>query len=160
VSPCLPGDPIQYPHAIYVIWSYHSLLVSTDHCIGPLLSPVHLPRNPPDDDLVGGLNSLAPFLPQMKWVSLMNLVHQDNIPSPLLVTGRYPTTVATLSRRARDVVEDSFVRTSDMGLNHPSIISRLQDFGFRCRLTEARGSSHVHIHLFTTQFSVLMQCPL
>ena len=54
-------------------------------------------------------------------------------PPPLLHSYpiRYPTTVATLSRRARDVVEDSFERTSDQGRNHPSIISRLQDFGFR-----------------------------
>lgn len=43
----------------------------------------------------------------------------------------YPTTVATLSRRARDVVEQSFECTSDLGRGSPLIQSRLQDFGFR-----------------------------
>lgn len=43
----------------------------------------------------------------------------------------YPTTVATLSRRAREVVEQSFERTSDLGKASPLVSSRLQDFGFR-----------------------------
>ncbi|KAJ9525932.1 hypothetical protein QJQ45_009410 [Haematococcus lacustris] len=43
----------------------------------------------------------------------------------------YPTTVATLSRRARDVVEGSFRRTSDAGSDSPLVASRLHDFGFR-----------------------------
>jgi nicotinamide phosphoribosyltransferase len=38
----------------------------------------------------------------------------------------YPTTVATLSRRARDVVEASFERTSDQGAASPLVESRLQ----------------------------------
>lgn len=48
-------------------------------------------------------------------------------PRPRLATNRrYPTTVATLSRRARDVVEQSFERTSDQGRGSPLIESRLQ----------------------------------
>lgn len=43
----------------------------------------------------------------------------------------YPTTVATLSRRSRDVVEASFERTSDGGRGSPLVQSKLQDFGFR-----------------------------
>ncbi|KAG2489592.1 hypothetical protein HYH03_011873 [Edaphochlamys debaryana] len=43
----------------------------------------------------------------------------------------YPTTVATLSRRSRDVVEASFARTSDGGPASPLVQSRLVDFGFR-----------------------------
>lgn len=43
----------------------------------------------------------------------------------------YPTSVATLSRRARDVVEASFARTSDGGVGSPLVQSKLHDFGFR-----------------------------
>ncbi|KAG2442447.1 hypothetical protein HXX76_002533 [Chlamydomonas incerta] len=43
----------------------------------------------------------------------------------------YPTCVATLSRRARDVVEASFGRTSDGGAGSPLVQSKLHDFGFR-----------------------------
>lgn len=43
----------------------------------------------------------------------------------------YPTTVATLSRRSRDVIEHSFENTSELGKSSPLIDSRLQDFGFR-----------------------------
>jgi hypothetical protein len=39
---------------------------------------------------------------------------------------RYPSTVATLSRRARDVVEQAFMRTSDLGKASPLVSSRLQ----------------------------------
>ncbi len=51
-------------------------------------------------------------------------------PSPSHVS-RYPTTVATLSRRARDVVEAAFEATSDGGASSPLVPSRLHDFGFR-----------------------------
>ena len=43
----------------------------------------------------------------------------------------YPSTVATLSRRARDVIEASFERTVDGGAGSPLLASRLHDFGFR-----------------------------
>jgi len=43
----------------------------------------------------------------------------------------YPTTVATLSRRTRDVIEDFFKATTELSLQHPLIESRLHDFGFR-----------------------------
>ncbi|GLC38639.1 hypothetical protein PLESTB_000455100 [Pleodorina starrii] len=43
----------------------------------------------------------------------------------------YPTSVATLSRRSRDVVEASFARTSDGGPASPLVEGRLVDFGFR-----------------------------
>lgn len=44
----------------------------------------------------------------------------------LLTMVWYPTTVATLSRRARDVVEQAFARTSDQGADSPLVESRLQ----------------------------------
>lgn len=43
----------------------------------------------------------------------------------------YPTCVATLSRRSRDVVEAAFERTSEGGAASPLVGSRLVDFGFR-----------------------------
>lgn len=42
----------------------------------------------------------------------------------------YPTTVATLSRRTRDLVEEAFAQTVDDNM-HAYIESRLHDFGFR-----------------------------
>ena len=44
---------------------------------------------------------------------------------------RYPTTVATLSRRARDRIEAAFEQSVDEGRNSPFVGSRLHDFGFR-----------------------------
>lgn len=49
----------------------------------------------------------------------------------LLTQVWYPTCVATLSRRARDVIEASFDTTSDAGAASPLVTSRLHDFGFR-----------------------------
>jgi hypothetical protein len=43
----------------------------------------------------------------------------------------YPTTVATLSRRARDVIEEAFEHAADGGAQHPLVASRLHDFGMR-----------------------------
>lgn len=43
----------------------------------------------------------------------------------------YPCTVATLSRRARDVIEDAFTAAADEGAASPLLPSRLQDFGMR-----------------------------
>lgn len=45
--------------------------------------------------------------------------------------GRYQTTVATLSRRARDVIEDAFEASVDGGRESPLLPSRLHDFGMR-----------------------------
>jgi len=39
--------------------------------------------------------------------------------------------VATLSRRARDIIEAAFERSVDGGAAHPALTSRLHDFGFR-----------------------------
>jgi hypothetical protein len=44
---------------------------------------------------------------------------------------RYPTTVATLSRRSKDIIERCFEATVDGGAAHPALLSRLHDFGFR-----------------------------
>lgn len=49
----------------------------------------------------------------------------------LTADGRYQTTVATLSRRARDVIEGAFERSVDGGRDHPLVASRLHDFGMR-----------------------------
>ncbi|KAK9909867.1 hypothetical protein WJX75_008746 [Coccomyxa subellipsoidea] len=43
----------------------------------------------------------------------------------------YPTTVATLSRRARDVIEAAFEQSVEGGAVSPLVPSRLHDFGFR-----------------------------
>lgn len=44
---------------------------------------------------------------------------------------RYPTTVATASRRARDVIEAAFETSVEGGRQSPLVLSRLHDFGFR-----------------------------
>ena len=49
----------------------------------------------------------------------------------LLPPCRYPSTVATHSRRARDVIEAAFERSVDGGRDSPLLGSRLHDFGFR-----------------------------
>ncbi|KAK9816981.1 hypothetical protein WJX72_007792 [[Myrmecia] bisecta] len=49
----------------------------------------------------------------------------------LLTMMWYPTTVATLSRRAKDVLEAGFEQSVDGGRHSPLLGSRLHDFGFR-----------------------------
>lgn len=49
----------------------------------------------------------------------------------LLTMAWYPTTVATLSRRARDAVAAAFEESVDGGAASPLLPSRLHDFGFR-----------------------------
>ena len=49
----------------------------------------------------------------------------------LLTMVWYPTTVATLSRRARDVIASAFEESVDGGAGSPLLGSRLHDFGFR-----------------------------
>jgi nicotinamide phosphoribosyltransferase len=44
---------------------------------------------------------------------------------------RYPTTVATSSRRARDIIEAAFETSVEGGSSSPLLRSRLHDFGFR-----------------------------
>jgi nicotinic acid phosphoribosyltransferase len=64
----------------------------------------------------------------------------------LLTMVWYPSTVATLSRRARDVIEGSYERTVDED-GQWSLESRLHDFGFRgCTSVEQSilgGSAHL-----------------
>ena len=48
-----------------------------------------------------------------------------------MCNNRYPTTVATLSRRARDVLEEAFETSADGGRASPLLTSRLHDFGMR-----------------------------
>eukprot|EP00775_Hariotina_reticulata_P005943 gene5943-6182_t len=43
----------------------------------------------------------------------------------------YPTTVATLSRRARDIISTAFEESAADGKDSPLLMSRLHDFGFR-----------------------------
>jgi nicotinamide phosphoribosyltransferase len=49
----------------------------------------------------------------------------------LLVHTWYPTTVATLSRRCKDIIADGFEVSVDEGVESPLLNSRLHDFGFR-----------------------------
>lgn len=49
----------------------------------------------------------------------------------LLTMTWYPTTVATLSRRSRDVIAAAFEKSADGGARSPLLTSRLHDFGFR-----------------------------
>ena len=49
----------------------------------------------------------------------------------LLTHSWYPSSVATLSRRARDAIESAFERSCDSGKRSPLVPSRLHDFGLR-----------------------------
>lgn len=49
----------------------------------------------------------------------------------LLVQSWYPTTVATLSKRAKDIIAGAFDASVDDGRDSPLLSSRLHDFGFR-----------------------------
>lgn len=55
----------------------------------------------------------------------------STITLPLFDVCRYPTTVATSSRRARDVIEAAFDTSVEGGRSNPLVLSRLHDFGFR-----------------------------
>lgn len=44
---------------------------------------------------------------------------------------RYQTTVATLSRRARDIIENAFESSVEGGRESPLVLSVLHDFGMR-----------------------------
>lgn len=66
----------------------------------------------------------------------LNLVGQSRLDGKSanathLCSCRYQTTVATLSRRARDVIEAAFEKSVDAGRDSPLIQSRLHDFGMR-----------------------------
>ncbi|KAK9865476.1 hypothetical protein WJX84_011030 [Apatococcus fuscideae] len=65
----------------------------------------------------------------------------------LLTMVWYPTTVATLSRRCRDLLERAFEKTVDLGKDSPLLGSRLHDFGFRgCTCLEQSilgGTAHL-----------------
>lgn len=49
----------------------------------------------------------------------------------LMVQVWYPATVATLSRRAKDVIAEAFDKSVQQGRKNPLLMSRLHDFGFR-----------------------------
>jgi len=49
----------------------------------------------------------------------------------LMVQAWYPSTVATLSRRAKDVIAEAFEKSVQDGRKNPLLMSRLHDFGFR-----------------------------
>ncbi len=59
----------------------------------------------------------------------------------------YPTTVATLSRRIKDVIQEAFLRSVDEHMHRALIDSRLHDFGFRgCASVEQAmigGTAHL-----------------
>ncbi|CAG8618994.1 13572_t:CDS:10 [Racocetra fulgida] len=65
----------------------------------------------------------------------------------LITMSWYPTTVATLSRRARDVIEQAYNDTVDDDVRDLTLESRLHDFGFRgCTSIEQSvigGSAHL-----------------
>jgi len=65
----------------------------------------------------------------------------------LLTQVWYPTTVATLSRRARERIEGGFERSSAAGRADPGVDFGLHDFGFRgcCTVEQAMlgGSAHL-----------------
>lgn len=80
---------------------------------------MHIPGDHPDDDVVR--------------CCLHGCVHRTGISSCLdaCFPARYPSCVATLSRRAKDVIEAAFQKSVDGGHDNPLIGSRLHDFGFR-----------------------------
>ena len=49
----------------------------------------------------------------------------------MLSACRYPSAVATLSRRCKDRIEEAFEASVDGGRDSPLLSSRLHDFGFR-----------------------------
>lgn len=59
----------------------------------------------------------------------------------------YPSTVATLSRRARTILEAAYEKSAEGGREHPSVEHSLHDFGFRgcCTVEQAMmgGSAHL-----------------
>ena len=65
----------------------------------------------------------------------------------LLVQTWYPTTVATHSKRAKDIISDAFELSVDGGKESPLLGSRLHDFGFRgCTCLEQSvlgGAAHL-----------------
>ena len=63
-------------------------------------------------------------------VSLLCHPRHGLMPHALLLA-RYPSCVATLSRRAKDVIEAAFEKSVDGGHQSPVVGSRLHDFGFR-----------------------------
>ena len=67
------------------------------------------------------------------------------------VLRRYPTTVATLSRRARDVIEAAFEESAEAGAASPLLPSRLHDFGFRgcCTVEQSVIGGAAHLLNFT-----------
>lgn len=58
-------------------------------------------------------------------------IHRPVDQSSLLVFDRYPSAVATLSRRCRDRIEEAFDKSVEGGRDSPLLGSRLHDFGFR-----------------------------
>ena len=62
---------------------------------------------------------------------LCNILHLLHKPTELNGVRRYPTCVATLSRRSKDVIEAGFERSVEGGGANPLLGSRLHDFGFR-----------------------------
>ena len=63
-------------------------------------------------------------------VSLLCHPRHGLMPHALLLA-RYPSCVATLSRRAKDVIEAAFEKSVDGGHQSLLVGSRLHDFGFR-----------------------------
>lgn len=123
---------------------------SADHCTSPLTS-----LNP----LTAGTPAQWPachVVLATRWRRhLSTPLHLPSHVSPPSAC-RYPSTVATLSRRARDVVEASFELTSDGGRDSPLVPSRLHDFGFRGCTTPEQSIVGGCAHLLNFQGSDTM----
>lgn len=74
----------------------------------------------------GDYSKLATFLETL----LTQLWYVENFSRQILTQIRYPTTVATLSRRCRDIFEDGFHKSVEDSASF-LLDSRLHDFGFR-----------------------------
>ena len=127
-----------------------------DHINRRVCSAVHLPGDTSDDGVVSfsasamvQFNVISGPLHEI-WRSLTCLAKSNKVHEHIKVNRvvcRYPTTVATLSRRARDVLEAAFEQSVEGGAASPLLPSRLHDFGFRgcCTVEQSvlGGTAHL-----------------
>ena len=75
--------------------------------------------------------AIAPHVPVFQITADEPYAHLCTFFETLLVQTWYPSTVATLSRRSKDIIADAFDVSVDDGRDSVLLASRLHDFGFR-----------------------------
>ena len=74
---------------------------------------------------------IAPHVVVFQITAEKEYAHLCTFLETLLVQVWYPSTVATLSRRAKDIIADAFDKSVEQGRENALLGSRLHDFGFR-----------------------------